>query len=692
MNVPAYARPLVLLVTAAAALTLTFSAWHSARDQEERGASLRFDARAVEISRAIRDRMLDYEQALRGAAGLFVASERVDRAEWTAYIRSARIEEAYPGILAVGYAPWVAAGGRAALERTARADGAPGYAIFPPGERAAMTPVYYVSPLDDRNRRSLGYDMYYEPVRRRAMDDARRKGEPAVSGVVTLIQDAGGAAQPGFLLYLPVFHAAREGRLQGFVYASFRARELVAGVAGRNPGVQITLSDVTDPAAPAELYAQDRLEALRSGAARFERVEEFSVRERRWRLDAASLPAFEADVASARPRLVLAGGLAISVLILLIVWSLLATRDQARDLARAMTASLRASEERLQLALTSSNLALFDWNVETGLVHLSSAWSAMLGGPAVESDVPSQKLLLLVHPEDVAAVEQQVRALLAGDIDAYRMQHRVRREDGSWLWIESAARANRRDAAGRALRVTGANTDITERKTVEALKNEFIATVSHELRTPLTSALASLALVREGAAGELPAQARAFVETAYANSERLADLVNDILDMEKIESGGMEIRLQPVALAPLFARVVELNTPYAEKYGVRLAAEAGAGLAASADPERLVQVLTNLVSNAVKFSPPGETVRLRALAIDAGARLEVSDRGPGIPPEFRERVFGKFAQADKDEARRKGGTGLGLAITKALVERMNGRIGFDTGSGGTTFWIEMPRA
>jgi signal transduction histidine kinase len=272
------------------------------------------------------------------------------------------------------------------------------------------------------------------------------------------------------------------------------------------------------------------------------------------------------------------------------------------------------------------------------------------------------------------------------------VQHRVRRHDGSWLWIESVARANRRAADGRALRITGANTDITERKAVEALKSEFIATVSHELRTPLTSLLASLALVREGAAGELAPQAKSFVDIAYANSERLADLVNDILDMEKIESGGMELRLQQVALGPFLARVVELNAPYAEKYGVRLVAGGGDGLEVQADPERLMQVLTNLASNAIKFSPPGEEVRITASALPHAARLEVTDRGPGIPPEFRSRIFGKFAQAEERAERQQGGTGLGLAITKALVERMSGRIGFDTETGrGTTFWAELPR-
>jgi len=214
--------------------------------------------------------------------------------------------------------------------------------------------------------------------------------------------------------------------------------------------------------------------------------------------------------------------------------------------------------------------------------------------------------------------------------------------------------------------------------------------VNHELRTPLTSMLGSLGLVREGSAGELPTEARKFVDIAYENSERLVALVNDILDIERIETGRLPMRLETVELGALLARALELNEHYAARLGVRLALASGSVLApVRADADRLMQVLANLLSNAAKYSPKGAEVTLATALADGSVRISVADRGPGIPAEFRPRLFGRFEQANGTQ----GGTGLGLAISKALVERMGGRIGCDSEPGrGATFWFELPRA
>ena len=538
--------------------------------------------------------------------------------------------------------------------------------------------------------------MAAEPVRRRAMERARDSGEAAITRALTLVQDASEPRPGGFLMFLPVFRhgaaidtiAERRAALLGVIYAPFRFADLVAGSVGAATGFDLRLLDVSEDAAPLELYRSVASAALEEDPM-FNRVDTFRVAQRAWRLETASLPAFEAEVASGRPALILASGVAITALLLVVVWSLATTRERARELAREMTVALRASDERLQLALASSHLALFDWDVRAGLIQLSTEWSVMLGGPPEPTVTHARKLELLVHPEDVSAVRAEVRALLEGESDDYRIEHRVRRLDGGWKWIESSARVNQRDKDGQALRVTGANADITERKAVDDLKSEFIATVSHELRTPLTSMLGALALMNEGAAGELPPDARKFTQIAYANTERLADLVNDILDIERIEAGGVELKIEPVPLAEVLGRARELNAPYAERFGTRFElAGAADGLAIKADPDRLMQVLTNLLSNAAKYSPRGEPVTLSVEERGARVRISVADRGPGIAPEFRARLFGKFEQADGSRA----GTGLGLAISKALIERMEGRIGCDSEPGrGSTFWIELPR-
>ena len=238
----------------------------------------------------------------------------------------------------------------------------------------------------------------------------------------------------------------------------------------------------------------------------------------------------------------------------------------------------------------------------------------------------------------------------------------------------------------------GAIRDLSERHEVDRMKSEFVSTVSHELRTPLTSIRGALGLVTGGAAGVLPPQAKSLLDIALKNSERLTRLVNDILDMEKIEAGQLEFRMEEIELAPVVASAVEANRAYGEPYGVSLAIEGETThVRVRSDPDRLTQVLTNLISNAVKYSPPEGTVRLITTRLAGFVRLEVVDRGPGIPEEFRSRIFGRFQQADSSDTRQQGGTGLGLAITRLIVERLGGTIGFETEIGrGTTFWIELP--
>jgi PAS domain S-box-containing protein len=235
--------------------------------------------------------------------------------------------------------------------------------------------------------------------------------------------------------------------------------------------------------------------------------------------------------------------------------------------------------------------------------------------------------------------------------------------------------------------------DVTERTKLDRLKSEFVSVVSHELRTPLTSVRGSLSLLNTGVAGELPARARTMVSIGLQNSERLLRLINDILDMEKIESGKMEFNFEPVAARSLIDAAVAENRAFLDqlKLGVETVFSGEPGTAVRGDNGRLMQVLANLISNAAKYSPEGGIVTIGADAGKSRVRLWVKDRGPGIPESFHGRIFQKFSQADSSDTRQKGGTGLGLSIAKAIVERHGGTIGFETAEGkGTTFYFDLP--
>ena len=239
----------------------------------------------------------------------------------------------------------------------------------------------------------------------------------------------------------------------------------------------------------------------------------------------------------------------------------------------------------------------------------------------------------------------------------------------------------------------GVALDITAQKNAEKLKSEFISTVSHELRTPLTSIRGSLGLLAAGRAGELPPRALPLVEIAHRNAERLVLIVNDILDVEKMEAGEMRFAMEPLNAGQLVEQAIAANQAYALQLGVRLESRAAPDRAqVRGDAGRLIQVLTNLLSNAAKYSPEGAAVEVTTSATHDRVTIEVRDHGPGIPEEFQPRLFQKFGQADGTDSKRRGGTGLGLAIAKAIVEAHDGRLGFETAPGwGTAFRVELPR-
>ena len=267
------------------------------------------------------------------------------------------------------------------------------------------------------------------------------------------------------------------------------------------------------------------------------------------------------------------------------------------------------------------------------------------------------------------------------------------RKDGSEFPIEIMLSPLKSDDG---ILVTAAIRDISVRKRqtarVTRLKDEFIATVSHELRTPLTSIAGALAVLNTSAAGKLPESASRFITIAYNNSQRLIRLINDILDIEKIESGKFTLVLEPVDIRSVLEQAMEDTLAYAKSYGVRIRLEASTTLCElQSDADWLVQIVTNLLANAIKFSPRGGEVTLAAEKRSGATRISVRDHGCGVPEDFKREIFEKFAQADGSDTRQKGGTGLGLNIVKQMVTRLGGEVGFyDAPGGGTIFYVDFP--
>jgi signal transduction histidine kinase len=350
---------------------------------------------------------------------------------------------------------------------------------------------------------------------------------------------------------------------------------------------------------------------------------------------------------------------------------------------------MQALNDRLHLAIAASKAGVFEWDVTTSTIgcdaHMRELYDLRDEG-SFSYEVWRQRL----HPHDLARIEAALDSALKGR-DTLDEEFRVLWSDGTERFVRFAAIVQR-DGDGNPVRVVGLNFDTTALRRVDRMKSEFVSMVSHELRTPLTSIRASLGLLSNGSAGAITSKAQNLVQLAGRNAERLNVLIDDILDIDKIESGKLRFDLAPQPLLPLVEQAISVNAVYASTHRVELRlAPCEEQIIVAVDANRLLQVMTNLLSNAVKFSKPDRHVDLIATADATRATIEVRDYGPGIAPDFQANIFTKFSQGDSSDTRSKGGSGLGLAISKALIERMNGRIDFRTMPGhGTSFFIDLP--
>jgi PAS domain S-box-containing protein len=351
---------------------------------------------------------------------------------------------------------------------------------------------------------------------------------------------------------------------------------------------------------------------------------------------------------------------------------------------------VEASGRKLALFAERSPIAVLELDTEARIQQVNPAAELLFGySPAELSGRPATELILGQYHDEF---RKQWRELVDSRVPMSALKLRNPRRDGIAIVCEWTV-TPLVNASDEIVAVIAQGRDITQQMEAERMKKEFTSTLSHELRTPLTSIIGSLQLINSGVLGDVDKDVLELTTIAERNGQRLLDLINDILDVEKIESGKLTLFLETVDLSDLVNESLTLNRAFADRFKVKLST-AGTlqAVKVNADRKRVLQVMTNLISNAAKFSPEGGTVEVSMETNDSNITVGVHDKGPGIPENFRSRIFGRFAQADMSHTRHKGGTGLGLAICKRLLEMMGGRIGFsDRDGGGTTFWFELPK-
>jgi PAS domain S-box-containing protein len=530
-----------------------------------------------------------------------------------------------------------------------------------------------------------GLDLSSEPIRREAMDYAMDSGSISITAPVRLVD--GNAA---VLFFIPVYkNGAIPEQLQdkrtqilGFICGVFETEKLVQASLSQYDSTEFHLQ-IKDLGTGVSYYGS--LPDLPEQAS-------YLIWTRHWSHAGRSL---ELQLAPSKKMLslnsgqqswyVLTGGLVLCSL--LGIFLLVLTGRSAR-IEHLITQRTKELSSILDNAIES--IVIVD---QQGLIERVNKETSLLFGYSMAALLrqPVSKLLACLPPHKSHQLLQPLQVEQLNLWVGQTVEVTGLGEDGQQIPLEMGL--SRVDIADKHLYTLMLH-DLRERKKIDRMKSEFISTVSHELRTPLTSINGSLGLLAGGVVGELPPAAQQLVYIAKTNTDRLVRLVNDILDIEKLEFGQLKLQQAEVEVLTLLQEAKSQNQAYADKYAVRL------DLVAPTDPSpvylyqdkfRLLQILSNLISNAIKFSPSHSVVRLSYQLQDQQVVIKVKDQGAGIAESFRSKIFQKFAQADSSDSRSNQGSGLGLNISKTLVEMMQGSIDFESELGkGTCFSLTFP--
>lgn len=689
--------PMLAWVLLIVSIIATAFAWYVSNTHVMQDAHNRFIADVEDAKARIANRMREQEQVLRGGVGLIKSSDHVSRAQWAKYVHALELSTRFPGLQGLGFAKLVPPGAAMQIVAEAQQDGLAAFKIWPQGQRPVTTTILYLEPLDWRNKRALGYDMYSEPSRRAAMNRARDTGEVAISAMTTLVQETDEDVQNGFLMYLPVYRhgamartvAERRNALTGFVFSPFRMGDLMHGVLGTQLGdLTLHIFDDTQPDHQHCLYSNthscDVKHTHPDGAHEFEHLSSLLIGGRPWTVHFQANSSYLPLSDRAQPFMIAAAGLIIDILAFLLIGSL-AGRHRA--------ATILASRAANQLLNNAAHTQAIVETVTDGIVTIDGAHKIRTINKAavhIFGYAPEE----MIGADAGILISDEALPQIFDAMDTYFTQG-----DTSKLSTLLEIEGKRKNAERFAMEVivspmsmydqrcvAAVYRDVSERTQVNHMKREFISTVSHELRTPLTSLVGSLGLLNDGRLGTLPEKARMLVQVASNNAKRLARLVNDILDAEKLESGRLEMQFRVVDLVALARQALDEIAGYAGQFKVSTRLEhEDEQIYVLADPLRMMQVFTNLLANAIRYSPEHGDVLVSIRRQGGDTAVRVIDQGPGIPPHMRDKIFERFVQVDGSDTRSHGGTGLGLTITKNIITRHNGSIQVEAGAAsGTT--------
>ena len=602
-------------------LVLTFGVSNYFRQEEEAQSQKEFDLVCNEIKTKIFVQINLHTQFLLSSSSFFEASKSVTREEWQLFNKFSRINENFIGVQAFGFSSIIKKEQLKNHISTIRKEGFPKYTVYPQGIRDVYAPIIFIEPFDQRNALAFGFDIYSEPVRRKAMEEARDLNMPTLSGKVVLLQGTKkGKVQAGTIMYAPVYKNAplntiadRRAAIIGWVYSPFRMDDLMKSILGRldlNDETNIRLNIYDDVVSPKNLLFDSQKNRIESGQTKNKtQVLPVLFNKKKWIL-VFSQPSEKASIFTTKTLIILIGGLIISVLLFALSYSLLVTKQRAGIIAA-----------RLNLDLSVKNKEYEEMNKS-----LSKNYKKLIDS--------KEKL-----------------------------------KETNWQLQKAIVKAEESDQ----------------------LKSAFLANMSHEIRTPMNGIVGFAELLKEDNLSN--EEQKNYIEIIGKSGIRLLNIINDIVDISKIEAGQMNVSFSATNVEEQMQYIHTFFMPETLDKGIQLILKKPSvkeETIISSDSEKLYAILINLVKNAIKYTVKG-TIEFGFEIKGDYIEFFVKDSGIGISKDRQKAIFERFIQADFNDKMARQGAGLGLAIAKAYVELLGGKIWVESEiEKGSTFYFTIP--
>lgn len=692
-----WARRWTYLVPILVSLSLVFAAFSFTRRHEEARQIAEFNLKAERISQRLQAHLDMHMVLMHSLKGLFASSQDVTRNEFQIFLHYHLYN--LNSIQNLSWIPRISEAQRPKFESALHAEGFPGFRIHPIPGALTTYPAEDYYPLNyiearEFSRQEMGLDLGSSKALRSAIEKARNTGEFSASE--PQIEQSNNGRQVNVYLFAAIFNEdlmALGGEFKpkeflGVCSTQIKMGTLLAELLSQEEReqMQIKFIDAHYPTPDTEFHN------TLGKASPYQFQQQLKLADRRYQLSIQAAPLYLNHHIPSMTWFSIVGGLLFTALL---ASYLLINSANTLKIARQIkqrTQELRESQERLQAIFDHAADGLLTAN-EAGLIETSNRSAQKLLGYQTSQLYGKHLAAILIHPLTQVMLEQvqcQTDDSTTASPLAYKNEITLLNKDGSEIALEmSIAKVQLHE---RALVIVNLH-DLSETKRTEKLKTEFVSAVSHELRTPLTSIRGILGLLLGGVAGRFQPKVTSMLTMANDNAIRLTNLVNDLLDFERLEYGSMQFYLDTLNLSELVQKSVQANLGYAQNFAIQLQFQnqLDEEVWVMVDPKRFAQVLSNLISNAVKFSKEKGQVEVRVLQQAGQARIEVEDHGIGISDSFKNQIFQKFMQEDAKAARKYAGTGLGLSLSKTLIEKMGGTINFTSAEGrGSLFYLCLP--